>query len=499
MPKEDNPSPQRSPQEDLYCHYASRQIEQTYSLYPEFRLELVEGKFLIGGILAGSRWLLREALLGWGAEAAIAFAPIEQWWEALRVAYQVSHQHPEDWLIWAESLPATREDWWPPLGSQYGGEHRWVRNRLRTALSAAVGRGYGRCFGSHYGMWIGNHVFTPDLLLLEDIQLAENQFYDRYVQGAAHLVIEIVLPEHAEVDEQVRQQYYEQYGVPHYWTVNPIAQQVKFWCNTPTGYQRQSLDADGGYRGVPGLTFTPDLLWVDDDHLPGLPLGLPIVASEFQRRRWQLRQEASETGQSWDSIPFEPLVGLEPVPIQPEQFVSWCPESKLEGGPFPLIGGQRGTRHAIAMLLMTLGLVETVKLLPGYEWVRVLRRIEREQQNDSQQRQAGWQQAEAIAQQLHQDYQVGGVGVIGDLQRSTPLHRWSTIHLVLWDCSDQDWQIKTENPFPVDITEVAWASPAEWQLINQNMTVLVGEWKAQEQPNLGQRSVFHWLDETESA
>jgi Uma2 family endonuclease len=494
--------PERSPQEDLQCHYASQCIEQTYYLHPEFRLELVEGKFLIGGTLAGSRWLLREALLGWGAESAIAFAPLAQWWEALRIAYQVSHQCPEDWLIWAESIPIadTREGWWPPLGSQYGGKHRWVRDRLRQSLSSAVSQsGLGYCFGPHYGMWIGDHIFTPDMLMLEDVRLAENQFYDCYMRGAANLVVEITLPEHAELDLQVRRQYYEQHGVSHYWSINPVTQQTQFWLNTPNGYQARSLDPDGSYRGVPGLTFTPSLLWENQKYSPNMPLGLPIVTSEYHRRRWQLRDEESPWGESWDSVPFQPLVELEPTPIQPKQFIAWCPESKLEGSPFPLIGGKQGTRNAIAMLLMTLGLVETVKLLPEYEWVRVLRRIEREQQGDGQKRQEWWNQAKAIAQQLHREYQVGGVGVIGDLLQSRPLNYWSTIQLVVWDCPEQfsHWQIQQENRLPIRVSEVAWSSPAEWQAIEQNMSVLVGEWHAQERPNLSRRSLFYWLNEAE--
>ncbi len=496
------PPPKRSPQEELRCKYASLRIEQIDYLHPEFRLELVEGKFLVGGTLEGSRWLLKEALMGWGAEAAIAFAPLEYWWSALRTAYRVLHQSPDDWLVWAESLPAVDlfEEWWPPLGSLYGGEHRWVRDRLRQALSYAVSEaGLGKCFGPHYGMWIGNHVFTPDMMALEDVRLAENRFYDCYLRGPANLVVEIVLPEHAEIDEKERRHFYEQHGVSHYWTVNPIAQQVQFWRNTPEGFQTESLDADGSYRGFPGLTFTPDLLWVNEDRFPALPLGLPIIAGESRRRRWQLQSEECEGGGSWDSVPFEPQVQLEPTPIQPEQFIAWCPEAKLECSSRPLIGGgEWGTRNAIAMLLMSLGLIETVRLLPAYEWVRVLRRIEREQRQDLQKRQAWWKQAEEIAQQLQQKYGVGGVGSIGDLQQSKPLNCWSKIHLVLWNVPEQSSRLslRPETNLPVHVTDVAWATPAEWEMMNQNMRVLIGEWNGQEHPTPRKRALFYWVNET---
>ena len=491
MASDYKPQQKRTPQEDLECHYASRQIEQTDYLYPEFRLELIDGKFCVGGMLEGSRWLLKEALIGWGLESAIAFAPLDSWWEALRLAYEVSHQLPDEWLTWAEDLPIGadyREHWWPPLGSRYLGEHRWVRDRLRNSLSTAVSQAtLGSCFGPNYGMQVEQHMFTPDMLMVGDVRLAENILHDCYIEDVADLVIEIVLPEKADIDEQMRRQYYEQGKVRHYWVVNPVTQQVQFWEWSTAGYQVRSLDSDGCYRGVPGLTFSPQLFWSTDEKVTAF-------TSIYQPRRWQL---ASEEGEelSWGSVPFEPVVDLAPSPISVYQFVAWCPETKLESGPFPLIGGQTGTRNAIAMLLMSLGLVETVQLMPGYEWVRVLRRIERQQQQNDKKRQAWWSHAQAKAKQLHSEYGVGGVGVIGDLLKSRPLHVWSEIHLVLWDVPQFGFgELRQHSAMPLRMMEVEWATPAEWQEICQQMVVLVGQWHGQEQPRCQKRLQFHWLN-----
>lgn len=65
------PPPERSPQEELRNACASQSIELQFWQWPEFRLELVNGQFLVGGTLEGSQWLLKEALIGWGLEAAI--------------------------------------------------------------------------------------------------------------------------------------------------------------------------------------------------------------------------------------------------------------------------------------------------------------------------------------------------------------------------------------------------------------------------------------------
>ena len=63
MPVPQQPS-DHSSQEDLKNDYASQEIELQFWQQPEFRLELVDGQFLVGGTLEGSRWLLKEALIG---------------------------------------------------------------------------------------------------------------------------------------------------------------------------------------------------------------------------------------------------------------------------------------------------------------------------------------------------------------------------------------------------------------------------------------------------
>jgi hypothetical protein len=200
----------------------------------------------------------------------------------------------------------------------------------------------------------------------------------------------------------------------------------------------------------------------------------------------------------WGSLELAPIVEKQPYAIQPEQFIAWCPETKLESGP--LIGGSEiGTRNAIAMLLMSLGLVETVKLMPGYEWVRILRRIERQQQQDARLRQEWWQYAQTLAQRLRSDYQVGGVGIIGDLTKDLPLNFWSEIHLILWSVPEkfEKWRFLEGLPNTprVCLTEVERATPAQWQALCEKMTVLVGQWQGLEQPRRRKRLQFHWLSD----
>jgi hypothetical protein len=191
---------QPDPYQKLQNHCASQAIDLQFCQWPEIRFELVNGQFLVGGTLEGSCWLLKEALFGWGLEAAIAFASLDQWWEALRQAYDISCQTESDWLTWAESLPLSpdyRDGQNLPLGSLYTGEHRWVRDHLRQLFSTVVSQtNLGTCSGPNYGMQIGQDMLTPDILMLTTEQLEKNVFHDYYVETVAHLVIEIVLPEH---------------------------------------------------------------------------------------------------------------------------------------------------------------------------------------------------------------------------------------------------------------------------------------------------------------
>ena len=245
------------------------------------------------------------------------------------------------------------------------------------------------------------------------------------------------------------------------------------------------------------MSFSPEVFWLNmQENQSPYTQKLPAFTSTGQEREWTFRKEPG-TELNYGSLPFIPTVGLKPVPISLEQFISWCPETKLESGPFPLIGGETGSRNVIAMLLMSLGLVETVKLISGYEWVRMLRRVTSEQQQDAE-RKERWQQcAREIAQRLTNKYQVGGVGIIGSLLRDPPLNRWSQIHLVLWDVPDEfkkcAFMETVLEDIPVELTEAVWALPGDWQEIAERMKTLSGSGKPHG-PRPQERMRLHWIE-----
>lgn len=88
---------------------------------PEAKLELIESQLIVGNTLVGSRLLLKQILTGWGARAAIALAPIQQWLEALRLTYNAPISAELDSAetiattlqTWAASFPYQPEDLLP--------------------------------------------------------------------------------------------------------------------------------------------------------------------------------------------------------------------------------------------------------------------------------------------------------------------------------------------------------------------------------------------------
>src|SRR5213078_5254386 len=73
---------------------------------PESKLELIDGRLIAGNSLAGSHYLLWAILELLGPRAALALAPLDQWWSALATAFQAPPllASPEAWERWAAGI-----------------------------------------------------------------------------------------------------------------------------------------------------------------------------------------------------------------------------------------------------------------------------------------------------------------------------------------------------------------------------------------------------------
>ncbi|HIK14641.1 MAG TPA: hypothetical protein IGS53_05020, partial [Leptolyngbyaceae cyanobacterium M33_DOE_097] len=110
------------------------------------------------------------------------------------------------------------------------------------------------------------------------------------------------------------------------------------------------------------------------------------------------------------------------------------PESKFEfvdGKPW--ICSRDGVRGLTGMLLMSLGLLETLKLFHPQQGVAALLNTRTQIQNDAQ-RKAQWRTlAQQAAGLMRAEFGATRLAIAGDLIASAPLNYWSELYLVAWD------------------------------------------------------------------
>lgn len=399
---------------------------------PEPKLELIDGRLVVGNGEAGNRQLLADLLDGWGPEAAVCMAPPESWWQALHAAFcefdpPSAGKPPEVWHSWAGQLSYRRH--LRSAGPMIDPEHRGARQRLMMSLFGhAREQGFAHVSGRDVIMRLGDDAFTPDVFVVGPG--AAPRLNKHYLDGPADLVMEVLLPGHEEQDRRFKRERYAQGGVAEYWIVDPTRRTVELLRRESGQYRPRQFQADGTYRpaSFPGLRFTPDRLWEGDSWVHGPDPFL--VESKMP----PAPKGYGDGGVSWGDLPFEPRPGLEPRPISFEEFASWAPEAKFElidGKPW--VGGSRGSRNVIGLLLRTEGLAKAVTVLHPARWVAALALAEQERAADAGRREHWWDVARRAAADLRDSFGYGRLVVIGDLARPRPLNLWSDITLVAFD------------------------------------------------------------------
>jgi Uma2 family endonuclease len=410
---------------------------------PEGKLELIDGQLIVGNSLTGSRLLLRQILQGWRADAAIALAPIEIWLQSLAAGYDLTLPQtgsPLEILNYLEAQVADVD--FIPEDLQAGcAEKTWAHGNIQQQLtmdSFRLANETGcESLGRDFVMRLGGNGFTPDLIFYKSQGL--NQLFSYFLSGPAELVIEILMPGHEAADRSTKFNDYQAAGVPEYWLIDAESQQVEFYRLVEGQYQPYQPDSDGHYHpsSIPGLTFRPDALWDEDEDYN--PLESKTFKVEQPMEGFQRIQ--AEEGPKWGSLLFIPNIQPSPTPICFEEYISWCPRAKfefIEGKP--LINSTPGTRNVLAMLLMTFGLESAVKLLPPQAWIEGLRQRLEWEQHDAERKADWWQLTRQAAEQLRAHFDLGRLGVIGDLTIPQPLNYWSDITLVYWEKFDDLWK-----------------------------------------------------------
>jgi Uma2 family endonuclease len=402
---------------------------------PEPKLELIDGRLAVGND-AGNMQLLRHLLEGWGAEAALPMASVELWWKALYQGFQAfqppNPQKPAQvWQSWASQLSYAVE--LEPAGPMLSGKHRATRQTLMMGLFD-LGRKhrFAHVAGRDVIMRLGEDAFTPDIFVVgpERAKLLN----EHYLDGPADLVIEVLLDGHEDYDRKRKRLRYGAGGVTDYWLVDPCTQAVQFLHWMGEAYRERTLDSDARYRPTtfPGLCFQPSLLWQRQDDWSWEPNPF-VVESPMPR----VRGGYAKGGVGWGDLAFDPQPGLAPRAISFEEFAAWAPEAKfevIEGKPW--LGGSRGSRNVLGLILRTEGLAKAVSVLHPRQWIAALVQAEDDRATDAVRRDHWWQIAREAAAILRERFGFGRLVVIGDLVRPQPLNLWSSITLLAFDLPD---------------------------------------------------------------
>jgi Uma2 family endonuclease len=402
---------------------------------PEPKLELLDGRLSVGNG-AGNLQLLRHLLEGWGAEAALPMAPSELWWEALHQGFRQFDPPSADkaaqvWHSWAAQL--CYESHLPPAGPMVDGKHRAARDTLITSLfGLARAHGFAYVSGRDVIMRLGEDAFTPDVFAVGPGR--SRLVNEHYLDGPADLVIEVLLPGHEAYDREVKRRRYGPGGVPEFWLVDPVKRSVELLRWTGQEYRPSLVNSDDKYRSrsFPGLSFHPKKLWQGKDvWTPGPnPFALEAPFTSIKRG-------FEEGGVAWGDLAFHPQPDLAPRRLSFEEFAAWAPEAKFElidGKPW--VGGSRGSRNVLGLLLRTEGLVKAVTVLHPRHWVAALVQAKEQRVAEGARREHWWEIARQAAELLRQEFGFGRLVVIGDLVRPQPLNLWSMITFVALDCPD---------------------------------------------------------------
>jgi hypothetical protein len=448
------------------------EIDRWMEEMPEPKLELLDGRLVVGND-AGNMRLLQELLEGWGAGSVLHMASTNHWWEALAQGFQnfdppSSRKPVSVWQSWAAQLSYSPN--LPPAGPMVNGKHRAVRESLMMGLFQLTGlEGFAHAIGRDVIMRLGDDAFTPDVFVA-GVECSR-RINRHYLDGPADLAIEVLLRGHERYDQEVKRQRYGAGGVPEYWVVDPIKETVEFLRWTGREYRTHPLNADGVYRpqAFRGLRFDPCKLWERESvwHRGPNPWSvetpMPNVSNGY-----------AEGGIDWGDLEFDPQPDLLPRPLSFEEFASWAPQAKFERiDDKPWVGGSRGSRNVLGMLLRTEGLAKAMTVLHPREWIAALMQAEEDRVAEPERRERWWQAARKATGLLRKKFGYGEMKAIGDLLRPKPLSPWSDVTLVALDPPKKTdtWEVSRflYEKFPKDpdinLIEYKYATKAERQAI----------------------------------
>lgn len=430
---------------------------------PERKIELIDGRLIVGNSLAGSRLLFDHIMRGWSVDAAIALGSVEQWVRAVCEAYRLT---PPD-RINDQSLNSLEEkvsridysieDFTQGEKGEDAGHWR-ARNHLFYSLYEVSESLGGMALGRDFVMRLGEDGLTPDAVFFKGRKL--NTLYEYYLDGPAEMVIEVTRPAHRSYDFHIKREHYARAGVPEYIIVDAENKQVEFLRFAEGDYLSMRPGADELYRpqSIEGLAIAPDRFWVEEEHFSLRGENNPFIVEKSQPTSGRLR--GTRNGKGWGEAPFEPRLDLHPVKVSFDEYISWCPEAKFEFWDGRIqICSDEGVRNVAGMLLMTFGMTEACRLASPGKWLPAIRRRLSMEARDGEMRREWREKAKEAASLLRSKYEINRIGITGDLLSSSPLNYWSKLRLVAWDVDRQNSIRIYEDLSPMDIDLIEGDSP----------------------------------------
>lgn len=120
-------------------------------------------------------------------------------------------------------------------------KHQRLSGRLFAALHAFLQQHpVGEVFAAPCDVVLSDFdVVQPDLIFVATAQAAI--VTEANIRGVPTLVIEILSEGNRKLDETIKRQRYEHYGIPEYWIIDPALDQVKIYRLTDRRYGQASV------------------------------------------------------------------------------------------------------------------------------------------------------------------------------------------------------------------------------------------------------------------
>lgn len=120
-------------------------------------------------------------------------------------------------------------------------KHQRIARSLLTALANfLLDHPLGEIFIAPYDVVLSDFdVVQPDLVFVATAQSAI--VTEANIRGVPTLVVEILSEGNRKLDETIKRQRYEHYGIPEYWIIDPALDQVKIYRLTEGRYGQASV------------------------------------------------------------------------------------------------------------------------------------------------------------------------------------------------------------------------------------------------------------------